>query len=127
MRRGRPMSGERSRQNSPGQESACVGAASAIAACSSRKRFQTPSPPHARVEMHVITAPTLRLDRGPDRTRLLETTRLLRPRLLLLDPLVRLHGIDENNAGEVAQLLAYFRSLQRQLELSVVLVHHTRK
>jgi RecA-family ATPase len=24
-------------------------------------------------------------------------------------------------------LLAYFRSLQRQLELSVLLVHHTRK
>ena len=59
--------------------------------------------------------------------RLLETTRRLRPRLLLLDPLVRLHGIDENNAGEVAELLAYFRSLQRQLDLSVLLVHHTRK
>jgi hypothetical protein len=69
----------------------------------------------------------LRLDRDPDRTRLLETTRRLRPRLLLLDPLVRLHGIDENNAGEVAGLLAYFRSLQRQLDLSVLLVHHTRK
>jgi len=40
---------------------------------------------------------------------------------------VRLHGIDENNAGEVAGLLAYFRSLQRQFELSVMLVHHTRK
>ena len=40
---------------------------------------------------------------------------------------MRLHGIDENNAGEVAGLLAYFRSLQRQLDLSVVLVHHTRK
>jgi hypothetical protein len=40
---------------------------------------------------------------------------------------VRLHGIDENNAGEVAGLLAYFRQLQRQLDLSVVLVHHTRK
>jgi hypothetical protein len=47
--------------------------------------------------------------------------------LLLLDPLVRLHGLDENNAGEVAELLAYFRSLQRQLGLSVILVHHTRK
>jgi hypothetical protein len=46
---------------------------------------------------------------------------------LLLDPLVRLHGIDENNAGEVAGLLAYFRSLQRRLDLSVILVHHTRK
>jgi AAA domain len=81
----------------------------------------------ARVEMHVITAPVLRLDRDPDRTRLLETTRRLRPRLLVLDPLVRLHGIDENHAGEVAALLAYFRSLQRQFDVSVLLVHHTRK
>ena len=81
----------------------------------------------AGVEIHVITAPTLRLDRGPHRERLFETARRIRPRLLLLDPLVRLHGIDENNATEVAQLLAYFRSLQRELDLSVVLVHHTRK
>jgi len=81
----------------------------------------------AGVDVHVITSPVLRLDRGSDRTRLLETIRRLRPRLLLLDPLVRLHGIDENNAGEVAELLAYFRSLQRQLDLSVLLVHHRRK
>jgi hypothetical protein len=81
----------------------------------------------AGVEVHVITAPVLRLDRGPDRARLWEATRRLRPRLLVLDPLVRLHGIDENHAGEVAELLAYFRSLQRQLDLSVLLVHHTRK
>jgi AAA domain len=80
-----------------------------------------------QVEIDVITAPVLRLDRDRDRTRLLETTRRLRPRLLVLDPLVRLHGIDENNAGEVAELLAYFRSLQRQFDLSVLLVHHTRK
>src|ERR1700677_990356 len=81
----------------------------------------------AGVAIHVITASVLRLDRGPDRARLLETTRRLRPRLLVLDPLVRLHGIDENRAGDVAELLAYFRSLQRELGLSVVLVHHTRK
>ena len=37
----------------------------------------------AGVEIHVITAPVLRLDRDPDRMRLLETTRRLRPRLLL--------------------------------------------
>jgi hypothetical protein len=77
----------------------------------------------ATIEVHVITAPVLRLDR----TRLRATTQRLRPRLLLLDPLVRLHGIDENHAGEVAELLAYFRALQRQLDLSVILVHHTRK
>jgi hypothetical protein len=79
------------------------------------------------VDIHVITATSLRLDRQPHRTRLLATAEQLRPRLLLLDPLVRLHGIDENHAGEVAELLSYFRSLQRQLEMSVILVHHARK
>jgi AAA domain len=80
-----------------------------------------------QVDVHVITAPLLRLDQERDRTRLWEATRRLRPRLLVLDPLVRLHGIDENRAGDVAELLAYFRSLQRELGLSVLLVHHTRK
>jgi RecA-family ATPase len=80
-----------------------------------------------QVELYVITAPTLRLDRDPHRRQLLETAQRLQPRLLLLDPLVRLHGIDENCAGEVAGLLAYIRALQRQLDLSVMLVHHTRK
>jgi hypothetical protein len=80
-----------------------------------------------RVELYVITAPTLRLDRDPHRRQLQATAQRLQPRLLLLDPLVRLHGIDENNASEVAGLLAYIRELQRQLDLSVMLVHHTRK
>jgi AAA domain len=75
----------------------------------------------------VNTSPVLRLDRDLDRTPLWETTKRLRPPLVLLDPLVRLHGIDENHAGEVARLLAYSCSLQRQLELSVLQVHHTRK
>jgi len=79
------------------------------------------------VRIHVITAPVLRLDHKRDRTRLWETVRRLRPRLLVLDPLVRLHGIDENHAGDVAELLAYIRSLQREFGLSVLLVHHTRK
>lgn len=80
-----------------------------------------------RVDIHVITVPALRLDQDPHRARLFETARRLRPRLVLLDPLVRLHRVDENHATEVAGLLAYFRSLQRQLGLSVILVHHTRK
>ncbi|MBM4072094.1 MAG: AAA family ATPase [Planctomycetes bacterium] len=81
----------------------------------------------AAVDIQVITAPTLQLDREPHRSRLFETARRLQPRLLVLDPLVRLHAIDENHAGDVAALLAYFRSLQRQLDLAVILVHHTRK
>jgi RecA-family ATPase len=79
------------------------------------------------VPIHVITAPTLRLDRDAHRDQLFETAKRLRPRLLLLDPLVRLHGVDENHATQVAELLAYFRSLQRELDLALILVHHTRK
>jgi RecA-family ATPase len=80
-----------------------------------------------QVEVHVITAPVPRLEHDPDGARLMETAKRLRLRLLVLGPLVRLHGIDENHADEVAELLALLRSLQRQLDLSVVLVHHTRK
>lgn len=79
------------------------------------------------VNLHVITAPRLRLDQPADGHRLLATAQRLRPRLLLLDPLVRLHAVDENNATEVARLLVGLRDLQRRLDLAVVLVHHTRK
>lgn len=81
----------------------------------------------ADVNLHVITVPRLRLDQRADRARLFETARRLRPRMLLLDPLVRLHAVDENSATEVAQLLAGLRELQRGLDLAIILVHHTRK
>ena len=51
----------------------------------------------------------------------------LKPRLLILDPFVRLHRIDENVSGEVAPLLAFLRELQRRHQLAVVVVHHARK
>jgi hypothetical protein len=81
----------------------------------------------AGIPIFAITAPSLRLDRASDRERLFETARRLSPRLLLLDPLVRLHALNENDAGEVSQLLSYIRGLERQLGLAVVLVHHARK
>lgn len=79
------------------------------------------------LDLQVITAPTLRLDLPADRDRLLKTVEHLRPRLLILDPFVRLHRIDENASGEVAPLLAYLRELQRRYELAVLLVHHAKK
>jgi AAA domain len=67
----------------------------------------------ADLDVQVITAPTVRLDLEADRTNLDETVAKLKPRLLVLDPFVRLHRIDENASGEVAPLLAYLRELQR--------------
>ena len=77
--------------------------------------------------IHVITAPSLRLDLADDRQHLQATVAAVRPILLVLDPFVRLHRIDENASSEVAPLLAYLRELQRRFALAVVLVHHARK
>lgn len=81
----------------------------------------------ADLDIHVITAPSVRLDVESDRDALADTVAELRPKLLVLDPFVRLHRIDENLSGEVAPLLAYLRELQRRFHVAVVLVHHARK
>jgi hypothetical protein len=81
----------------------------------------------AGLDVQVITAPSLRLDLDADRASLDETILRLKPRLLVLDPFVRLHRIDENVSGEVAPLLAYLRELQRRHAIAVTLVHHARK
>lgn len=79
------------------------------------------------LDVQVITAASLRLDLDADRRSLDEAVARLKPRLLVLDPFVRLHRIDENVSGEVAPLLAYLRELQRRHAVAVVLVHHARK
>lgn len=79
------------------------------------------------LDVQVITAPTVRLDLSADRAKLEHTVEQLKPRLLVLDPFVRLHRIDENASGEVAPLLAYLRELQRRHHLAVLVVHHAKK
>lgn len=81
----------------------------------------------SQIDLHVITASSLRLDRPDDRRRLFEAVETLRPRVLLLDPLVRLHRLDENESRAVSGLLAHLREIQRRWDVAVVLVHHSRK
>jgi AAA domain len=81
----------------------------------------------ADLDLQVITAPSIRLDVETDRDRLEQTVAALRPTLLVLDPFVRLHRIDENVSAEVAPLLDSLRTLQRRYQTAVVLVHHARK
>jgi hypothetical protein len=50
------------------------------------------------LDVHVITVPTLRLDRS-EHCQARATVARLHPLLLVLDPFVRLHAIDENVAG----------------------------
>lgn len=79
------------------------------------------------VDIRVIQANSLRLDRTADRDKLAATVDAHRPALLILDPLVRLHALDENQAGPMAELLGHFRNLQRSTGTAIAIVHHARK
>jgi hypothetical protein len=83
--------------------------------------------PFGSLPVQVITAPSLRLDTAIDRERLAHTVQQQRPVMLILDPLIRLHRVDENDATQIAALLSYLRELQRKFQLAVMLVHHARK
>jgi AAA domain len=87
---------------------------------------------HRGLDLHalpidVITAPVVRLDLPADQQRLQETVCRRAPRLLLLDPFVRLHQVNENAAGEVAAILGYLRALQRAYHVALTVTHHSRK
>jgi len=81
----------------------------------------------AGLDLWVITSPTIRLDRTEDRDRLANTVATVRPALLILDPFVRLHAVDENVSAAVAPLLGTLREIQRKEGCAVAVVHHARK
>jgi len=80
-----------------------------------------------RLDLYVITASTLRLDIAVDQQRLNATLAYLNPRFLLLDPLVRLHRLDENSAADISKLLGFIRDMQRTYHTAIALVHHASK
>jgi hypothetical protein len=79
------------------------------------------------LDLGLIVVDSLRLDAPRDRARLRATLQERGPRLVILDPLVRLHRIDENSAGEMSALLGELRALQREYHVAIALVHHVRK
>jgi hypothetical protein len=79
------------------------------------------------LDLHLIDTPSLRLDLDADRTSLAAAVGAIRPKLLLLDPLVRLHRADENSSADISALLGFLRELQRRFDTAVLLVHHMSK
>jgi hypothetical protein len=79
------------------------------------------------LEVGLILEPCLRIDRPEDVERLGNTLGRARPRLLVLDPYVRLQRVDENNSTEVSAVLGALRELSRAFSVAIALVHHARK
>ena len=77
--------------------------------------------------IHVITSHSLKLDREDDRAKLVSLLERVRPKLLVLDPLVRLHSGAESYVGHISELFGYLRTLQRRFALAVLVTHHVAK
>lgn len=81
----------------------------------------------AALDLHVITAPAVRLDLEADQHRLDATLARWKPKLLLLDPLVRLHRLDEDSSADISALLGFLRQMQRRHAVAILIVHHMGK
>lgn len=81
----------------------------------------------SRLDVWLVQAPVIRLDSLEDREALRSAVSDLQPRLLILDPLIRCHAADENSATEVARVLSFLRTLEREHSVAVLVVHHARK
>lgn len=82
----------------------------------------------AKVPLFLLDVAQLRLDDAAHLDRLRRTLALHTPRLLVLDPFVRLvAGLDENSARDVSAVLGALRTLQREHDVTILLVHHMRK
>jgi hypothetical protein len=82
----------------------------------------------AQAPLLLLDIAQLRLDDARHLDRLRRTLARHKPRLLVLDPFVRLvAGLDENSARDVSAVLGALRTLQREHEVTVLLVHHMRK
>lgn len=81
----------------------------------------------AELDLHLITSSTLLLDDPADREKLEATIKKLCPKVILLDPLVRLHRLDENSAREISGLLGFIRALQRSYNVAIIITHHATK
>ena len=79
------------------------------------------------LDLHVVTSPSLLLDSPDDLARLDATVGNLKPKLVLLDPLVRLHHLDENSSADISALLGKLRHLQRKHAAAIAVVHHVGK
>lgn len=80
-----------------------------------------------RLPVGWLEARQLAIDRPGDQLRLAATVKRTKARMLLLDPLVRLHHGDESSSQDMSRLLSFLRALQQDYGVAVVLAHHTRK
>lgn len=60
-------------------------------------------------------------------TKLVELVEEIRPAVLVCDPFIELHNIEENDNTAIREIIARFRRLAVEANIAVLILHHTRK
>ena len=81
----------------------------------------------ADIPLQFVTVPQLLLDSAEGQDLLRRCVRHVGPKLLVIDPFVRVTMSDENSASGVGEVLQFLRGVQREFGTAVLLVHHMRK
>jgi len=69
----------------------------------------------------------VRVDEDDSLAELLARLEEVKPRLIIFDSLVRIHSKNENDATEMAKVMAKMREIETRLGCAVMFTHHTRK
>ena len=69
----------------------------------------------------------LRIDAAAPRRNLDRMIQDYRPGLVIFDSLTRVHGANENDAGQMADVFANFEQIRREYQCTVLLIDHLRK
>ncbi len=77
--------------------------------------------------IQILMTAVLHLDDGHGFLALENAVRAEKPKLLVLDPFVRVFRGNEDDAGSVAPVLGLLRKLQREYGTAIMVVHHSRK
>jgi replicative DNA helicase len=70
---------------------------------------------------------TLSLSQPESRRLVIERAKEYGADLIVIDPLVRLHGANENDTSEMRDLCEHIREINRRTGAGVLVLHHTRK
>ena len=77
--------------------------------------------------LHFAVGHAVRLDANPGAAHLDTLIARHRPRLVILDSLTRVHGANENDAGQMADVFANARAIMRRHDTALLFLDHVRK
>ena len=84
-------------------------------------------PPDNDVPLHLITLPSMKLDKGQGAYEFRRMIRAFKADVVFLDPMAKLHTTDENDQQSMVQLLDTIDDIVDETGTAVVIVHHQSK